>query len=508
MVDDFIARKRGKAQVTYPHQALEHVLKPTYGVILYQEQVMQIAQILAGYTLGEADLLRRAMGKKKPEEMAKQRAIFTQGAKAHGVDEAIATGIFDLMEKFAGYGFNKSHSVAYALIAYQTAWLKAHYAAAFMAAVLSSDMDNSNKVIALIDECRRLKICVLPPDINTCVASFAVKDERSIRYGLGAVKGVGESAIEAITEERDKEGRFATLFDLCYRVDSKKVNRRVLEALIRAGALDSLHPSRSSMMASLAKMLRMADQDLRNRAAGQDDLFGWHKGIPQPASNGEEDMLTRVPAWSEQERLAAEKQTLGLYLSGHPIDRYEKELAGLLSTRLVNLRPGHRRVVAGLVTSLRVANTKRGRMAVAVLDDNNVRVEVVVYEEVWRTYGEYLREDRLVIVEGNCGLDEFTGSKNITADRLLDIEQARARFAKRLVVSIDSENVDAGFVEGLERILGPYRNGPCPVAIDYKQPAARARLRLGKSWRVQVPDALLERLTGSFGKDSVVLEYS
>ncbi len=274
MVDDFNNRKHGQAEVAYPHPDLEPILKPTYGVILYQEQVMQIAQVLAGYSLGGADLLRRAMGKKKAEEMAKQRATFLEGSVARGVDEGVANYIFDLMEKFAGYGFNKSHSAAYALVSYQTLWLKAHYPAAFMAAVLSADMDNTDKVVTLIDECRAMGLEVEPPAINQSAFRFTVGKDGSVIYGLGAIKGVGESAIEAMLAARNEGGPFADLWDFCRRIDLHKANRRVLDAMVRAGALDGLGANRATLSAQLPSALKLAEQDRESAAAGQVDLFG------------------------------------------------------------------------------------------------------------------------------------------------------------------------------------------------------------------------------------------
>ncbi|HFC53435.1 MAG TPA: DNA polymerase III subunit alpha, partial [Gammaproteobacteria bacterium] len=331
MVDDFINRKHGRARVEYPHPDLESILKPTYGVILYQEQVMQIAQVLAGYSLGAADLLRRAMGKKKPEEMARQRAVFTEGALKRGVDEKTATHIFDLMEKFAGYGFNKSHSAAYALVSYQTAWLKAHYPAAFMAAVISSDMDHTDKVVTFIDECHDMGLEVLPPDVNRCHYHFTITGERTILYGLGAIKGVGEGVIEAIVRARESGGEFSDLFDFCRRLDLKKVNRRVLEALIRAGAMDSLGPNRATLMDALPDAIRIAEQYLRDTAVGQSDLFGiCDSGAP--AAGGKYRVQRE---WEEEQRLRGEKETLGLYLTGHPIERYLPELKQFISSRIV-----------------------------------------------------------------------------------------------------------------------------------------------------------------------------
>ncbi|MDH5712055.1 MAG: DNA polymerase III subunit alpha, partial [Gammaproteobacteria bacterium] len=322
MVDDFINRKHGRAEVDYFHPDLEQVLTPTYGVILYQEQVMQIAQVLANYTLGGADMLRRAMGKKKPEVMAEQRELFMKGAVARDVDADLATHIFDLMEKFAGYGFNKSHSAAYALLSYQTAWLKAHYPAEFMAAVLSADMDNTDKVVGLIEDCHEQGVEVLPPDINRSIYQFSVPDEKSVLYGLGALKGVGEAALDGIIAERDANGEFVDLYDFCRRSDTRKVNRRVMEALIKSGAMDSLGPNRASLTASLSNAVQLAEQNQKNASVGQDDMFG---SSDEPDTHASVHIV-EVDDWDDETRLSNEKETLGLYLTGHPITRYETEL--------------------------------------------------------------------------------------------------------------------------------------------------------------------------------------
>ncbi|MCC7413034.1 MAG: DNA polymerase III subunit alpha [Gammaproteobacteria bacterium] len=504
MVEDFIDRKHGRAKVLYPHPDVEPVLQPTYGVILYQEQVMQIAQVLAGYTLGAADLLRRAMGKKKAEEMAKQRQIFVDGAAGRGVNEGLATRIFDLMEKFAGYGFNKSHSAAYALVAYQTAWLKAHHPGAFMAAVMSADMDNTDKVVNLMEECRRMGLAVEPPQVNSCGRVFTVADARTIRYGLGAIKGVGESAVESIIGERNDHGPFADLFDLCRRIDLRRANRRVLEALIKAGALDGLGPSRRAMCESLSEALLAADQQAKNRQTGQDDLFGSLVGNDCSA-------LAPVSAfasgaeWLEQERLAGEKETLGLYLTGHPIARYEAELGGLVSCRLADLKPGTRRV-AGLLVGIRTIKSRRGRIAFATLDDRSARVDVRIFSELYESRAEVLGHDRIVVIEGECALDEFSGENALTAAEIWAFEDARSRYAKRIVLRVCAERAANGFIDELAHLIEP-QQGTCPVEIEYEQTVARARIRLGQSWRVRPTDVLLDAMRAKFGEGSVRLEY-
>ncbi|MCI0400656.1 MAG: DNA polymerase III subunit alpha [Gammaproteobacteria bacterium] len=513
MVEDFIARKHGRAQVEYLHPGLATLLKLTYGVILYQEQVMQIAQVLAGYSLGAADLLRRAMGKKKPEEMAKQREVFIEGAMSHGIERPKASWIFDIMEKFAGYGFNKSHSAAYALIAYQTAWLKAHYPAAFMAAVLSSDMDNTDKVVTLIDECRRMQLKVLPPDVNVCRYAFMVVDLSTIGYGLGAIKGAGKAAIDHIVEERDRHGPYRDLFDFCRRIDSKRANRRTVEALIRAGALDGLGPGRSVMMASLDNAFQIADKFVKDHASGQNDLFGLnaesdviHKGeneVPVPSR------FVIVPEWSDTERLAGEKETLGLYLTGHPIDRYEAELGAITTSRLVELKlmPNHNVVVAGLVMALRTRNSRRGRIAFVSLDDRTARMELTVYSDVFQQYRNLLVKDRLLVIEGSVGVNDDSGHYSITANKIYDIDQARATFAKCLLIRIQADSADNGIIRELKDILTPFKEGRCPVSIHYLNSRAEADVRLGEQWRVILTDELLEALKTSFGEHSIHVEY-
>jgi len=507
MVDDFIERKHGRAQVYYPHPDLEPILKPTYGVILYQEQVMQIAQVLAGYTLGQADMLRRAMGKKKPEEMAKQREIFTEGAKSRQVDEKQATSIFDLMEKFAGYGFNKSHSAAYALVSFQTAWLKAHYPAAFMAAVLSSDMDNTDKVVMLIDECRDMRLTIESPNINNCETIFSVKDDQTVLYGLGAIKGVGTAALEGIIAERQQGGEFTDLFDLCCRIDLRKANRRVLEALIRAGALDVIDQNRARSMASLTTALQMAEHYSRDSAAGQNDLFG---GMATSHQMTEDFILTEVPYWDDEQRLNGEKETLGLYLSGHPIERYEAELRFLVTNKIAVLRPSNDQsvVVAGLVTAIRTMNSRRGdRIAFVTLDDRSGRLEVAVFAEAYQRFRDILVKDRLLVVAGTVSIDEYSGGFRMSADEIHDIDQARGIYARRLEIRVNQTQAANGFSAALSEMLLPFREGSCPVWLNYLSDTASAQIALGHQWRVQPTDELLRRLRDELGKEAVSVVY-
>ncbi len=509
MVEDFIARKHDTtgATIDYLHPDLKPVLAATYGVILYQEQVMQIAQILAGYTLGGADLLRRAMGKKKPEEMAKQRSVFVSGAVARGVREAQATHIFDLMEKFAGYGFNKSHSAAYALLSYQTAWLKAHYPAAYMAAVLSSDMDKTEKVVTLIDECTGMDLKVLPPDVNASVYAFRVAGAASIRYGMGAIKGVGASAVEAIIEERAKSGPFGSLPDLCRRIDLARVNRRVLEALIRSGSLDLIGPNRASLTAELDRAMHLGEQNSRAISVGQVDLFGL-----SAAEN------TAVADWSEAERLAGERETLGLFLSGHPITPYEPDLKFLVSARLADVggpKPppaaegarswsaGKPATVAGLVLEIR----RRPNRVTLILDDRTARLEVSLYEEVFQQHRDIIVKDAILIIDGTLRFDDFIEAWRLQGKSLMDIDRARERFARRLWLRWPQEFDGPQGMNRFEQVLKPYLRGPCGVSVAVNRADYSGKVNLPDAWSVRASRDLLDKLTNIVGRDGWYLVY-
>ncbi|ENK1958267.1 TPA: DNA polymerase III subunit alpha [Vibrio cholerae] len=513
MVDNFIDRKHGREAISYPdekwqHESLKEILEPTYGIILYQEQVMQIAQVLSGYTLGGADMLRRAMGKKKPEEMAKQRAVFQEGAEKNGVDGELAMKIFDLVEKFAGYGFNKSHSAAYALVSYQTLWLKTHYPAEFMAAVMTADMDNTEKVVGLVDECKNMGLTVLPPDINSGLYRFNVDDNGAIVYGIGAIKGVGEGPIEAILEARNKDGYFKDLFDFCARIDLKKVNKRVIEKLILAGALDRLGPHRAAMMASVDDAVRAASQHHQAEAFGQADMFGVLTDAPEEV----EQKYTQVPEWPEKVRLEGERETLGLYLTGHPVDEYLKELTKYTSCRLNEAAPTRRDqslTVAGLVIAARVMTTKRGtRIGLMTLDDRSGRMEVMLYSEALDRYAEWLEKDKILVVSGQVSFDDFNGGLKMSAREVMDLGSAREKFARGLSISILQSQIDQQFFERFSHILEPHRAGTVPVNVYYQRPDARARLTLGTEWRVTPSDTLLDELKQLLGNDQVELEFN
>ena len=512
MVDDFINRKHGKAKVEYPHPDLEPVLSPTYGIILYQEQVQRIAQVLAGYSLGGADLLRRAMGKKKPEEMAKQRETFTVGAVERGVEEATATYIFDLMEKFAGYGFNKSHSAAYALVSYQTLWLKTHYPAEFMAAVLSADMDNTDKVVTLIEECHQMGLKVVPPSVNSSAYKFTVDESGAVVYGLGAIKGVGEGAIEGIVTEMRANGPFVDLFDFCRRVDTKKANRRVMESLVRAGAIDQLGPKRqfsdrATLMASLPTALRLAEQDAKNRDAGMADMFGFteHVSLHDSPSSYDEQ-----PGWDDDTRLLGEKETLGLYLTGHPINQYLSELRHFTSCAIADLQAERKKVftIAGLIIGLRVRPNKRGdKIATVTLDDRSGRLEVNLFAETYARFQDQLIRDKVIVVQGEVRYDDYAGGLTMRVQDVYDIERAREQFARGLHLDLGQIQLDNEFITALRHLLEPFREGGCLITLDYLNQQARARLRFGDSWRVRPSDALLARLRQMLGEEAVRVEY-
>ncbi|MGN5139612.1 DNA polymerase III subunit alpha [Aeromonas sp. 164P] len=512
MVDNFIDRKHGNEAISYPdekwqHESLKPILEPTYGIILYQEQVMQIAQTLAGYTLGGADMLRRAMGKKKPEEMAKQRAGFEEGAVKNGVDGELAMKIFDLVEKFAGYGFNKSHSAAYALVSYQTLWLKTHFPAEFMAAVMTADMDNTDKIVTLVDECQRMGLTVIPPDVNTGRYRFSVNEDGHIVYGIGAVKGVGEGPIDAILSARDQDGPFRDLFDFCNRVDIKKLNKRVMEKLILSGAMDRLGPHRAALMATLEEAMRAAEQHAKAQAVGQVDMFG----VLTEEIDDVKKAFANVPHWPDKVWLEGERETLGLYLTGHPINQYSSELRRYTSGRLCDLHPTSRDTVttaAGLVIAARSMVTKRGnKMGIFTLDDRSGRLDVTLFSEALEKYEELMQKDRILVVSGQVSFDDFSGGLKMSARELLDINDARERFARAIRISLDEQRIDDRFFPRLCEILEPARAGVCPVQVNYRRPGSRVRLTLGTEWRVTPTDQLLDDLRVLLGRERVELVF-
>jgi DNA polymerase-3 subunit alpha len=498
LIPDFIARKHGSQQVEYLDPRLEPILRPTYGIMVYQEQVMQIGQVIGGLTLGGADLLRRAMGKKKAEEMAQQRDVFVAGAEKNGLTRGKATQLFDLMEKFAGYGFNRSHAAAYALLAYQTAYMKAHHAAAFMAANLSLVMGDTDKVRQFHDDAIVNGLGVLPPDINASEYRFVPCDAKTLRYGLGAVRGTGEAAINAILEAR-KAGPFGDLFDLCRRVDKRVINRRVLEALVRAGAFDSLERNRASLLASVGRVLESAER--LERDAAQVSLFGEGDGA---AGAG----VALVPAnpWDLKQQLMEEKTALGFTLSGHLFSVYEREIAGFPRTPLAQLAPAEHRVwLAGVVAGARTQMTRRGRMMVVTLDDGTAQIEMTVFNELFERHRDKLKEDALLVAQGKVQRDEFAGGLRVAAEDLYDLPSLRARYAVGLRLEMNGRS-DA---RQLQELLAPYRmDGTCPVMVRYETGGATCDVALGEAWRVRPEAPLLERLAAWLAPENVRVYYS
>ncbi|WP_392561176.1 DNA polymerase III subunit alpha [Orbus sturtevantii] len=516
MVDNFIDRKHGREEVSYPdsqyqHESLKPILEPTYGIILYQEQVMQIAQTLAGYTLGGADLLRRAMGKKQPEEMAKQRSVFKEGAEQSGVDGELSMKIFDLVEKFAGYGFNKSHSAAYALVSYQTLWLKTHFPAEFMAAVMTADMDNTDKIVGLVDECLRMGIKVNPPDINSGLYHFHVNEKGEIVYGIGAIKGVGEGPIEAIVEARNEQGKngyFKNIFELCAKTDIKKLNRRVLEKLTMAGAFDKLGPHRAAILHSINDAIQAAEQHTKARNIGQEDMFGVLAQEPEQV----EYAYGNVPELPEQLILDGEREALGLYLTGHPVTQYLKELARYTNgTRISEANPtgwGKIATFAGLVVSARIRLTKKGnRIGLFTLDDRSGRIDVMLFGESLERFEHLMVEDKILIVSGQVSVDDFNGGFKVSGRDIIDLSQAREKYVKGLSISLQEAEVNRPFLQQLQKAFEPYRNSSVPVNIYYQTDEARAKIEFGMTWRVTPNDELLISLKSLLGNDRVELEF-
>ncbi len=516
MVDDFINRKKGLAPVSYPHPKYQHdclkaSLEPTYGVILYQEQVMQIAQVMGGYTLGGADLLRRAMGKKDAKKMGEQRSTFIEGALERGFSENLASNIFELMEKFAGYGFNKSHSAAYALIAYQTAWLKVHYPAQFMASTISSDMDTTDKVVSLIDECRAMNLKLLPPDVNISQYQFSVNDKNQILYGLGAIKGLGEGPVNTIIDVRNQGGVFTDIFDFCKRVDPRKLNKRALEALIKAGAMDQIGPSgspgysRAGMLASVEAAMKLSQQQAWNDGAGMEDLFGNITSVTASDKNYASNF--DVSAFTASECLEGEKETLGLFLTGHPIDEYVEELEKMSIVPISRLKPVNGSCsIAGTLISMRVMKTKKGEsFAFLTIDDKTGRIDITLFSEKYNAAKDILIKDSLIIVEGNLSPDDYTGKYKMVADSVKSMYSARCAKLKKLQLNL--EGSDNQWVDSIRNILNDYRDGNCSVVIEYTSEKAEAKLFLGSDWMIKPKDELIIKLKNQFGQDSVVMHY-
>ncbi|MGY0399530.1 MAG: DNA polymerase III subunit alpha [Ostreibacterium sp.] len=525
MVDDFINVKHGRAEANYPLPELTPILESTYGVILYQEQVMQIAQVLASYTLGQADMLRRAMGKKKPEEMAKQGKLFTEGAIKNGHDGEKAKYIFELMEKFAGYGFNKSHSAAYALIAYQTAWLKTHYPKAFMAAVLSADMDNTSKVVTLIEECRNMGITIKNPSFNESAYRFTVNDKNEIVYGLGAIKGAGEAALETLITFRENYGEIKTVEAFFLKADFSKLNKRVLEALITAGVFDDIEPNRRYLFDNLMDYLKLADQTAKNQQSGQNDLFGMG-GAKTPVV-----MPTfgdKSKTWSSQKQLQLEKNTLGLYLTGHPIDTFRNELLNILGgktlaetiQRMGERDDGNRKSskgnrssylgktvwLAGLIMDIRVRQGKKGKMAFVTIDDRSARTEVSFFTKSYEYNKDYLSIDDIVIIKGKAVFDDFSGAWKINADETYPISKASELFGEAVQITVDNTLDLSEIIRLVQSNLGT-EGAQVYFHVESEQGVA-GKIRLPKSKKLNLNSECYEALISLCGRQRLTLKYN
>ncbi len=507
LIPDFCKRKHGE-RFDYPDPRTESILSETYGIMVYQEQVMQMAQIVGGYSLGGADMLRRAMGKKKAEEMAEHREIFRAGAAKDGLTAEKADEIFDLMEKFAGYGFNKSHAAAYALLSYHTAYLKAHHTAAFMAANLSLAMDDTDKIKILVEDSLEIcKLTLLPPDINESDYRFTPSGEApsvsgkkvtQIRYGLGAVKGSGQNAIEAIIAAREAGGPFTSLFDFCKRVDKKQINRRTIESLIRSGAFDCLKVDRAILLASVAFAMECADQAAK--AANQVSLFG----------GDDSDMVAppeyvKVPVWTDKQRLTEEKIALGFYLSGHLFDSYAPEARRFARTKLSELSPSREpRMMAGVITGLRTQMTQRGKILIVTLDDKSGTVEVTVYGELFDANRKIFKEDEFLAVVGKVSEDRFSGGLRITAESAFDIIAARVQYGRQLGLTLPT-TLD---MKRISDVIMPHRaDDGLPIAAKVSPQGVSCVLQFGDAWRVAPSDELQTALEQVLGAQEVAVEY-
>ena len=504
MVEDFVKCKAGKKGIKYLHPQLKSILSTTYGVILYQEQVMKIAQILAGYTLGSADLLRKAMGKKLPEEMEKQREKFITGAVERGVRKTVATQIFELMDKFAGYGFNKSHSAAYALISYQTGWLKTHYSAAFMAATLTAEIDNTDKVVILLADCKAMGITIRVPHINDSFYSFNALGEMDISYGLGAIKGVGKGVVENITVERDTNGKFSDLFDLCHRLDLKKLNKRVLEALIKSGSMDCFGVGRATLMASIPKAMKAAGQQQHDLDTGQCDIFGMQN-----------DSLTEiglevVPDWSKSQRLTGEKETLGLYLTGHPFDLYASELNQICDHDIpsLDLSTPRNGIFAGIIADLRTSNTRKGKMAFAILENSTHRVELRLFSDKYTEYREKLEKDKVFVALGEMKVDEISDGCQLSVEKLFDIKDIRAESLIGLELLLNYRDITTTTFASLQELLLKFTEGQVPVRINYTtEQGCSGLVRFDERWKVIPEENLIHELKNRYGINSIKFYY-
>ena len=500
LIPEFCRRKLGQQKVTYPHPSTESILKETYGIAVYQEQVMQIAQAVAGYSLGSADLLRRAMGKKDKEEMDAQRENFVSGATKNNLNKNQANELFDLLEKFAGYGFNKSHAAAYAKIAYQTAYLKTHHTSSFLAASMSADMNNTDNIHLLFDDCKINSVELLPPDVNESSYKFIPLTNKKILYGLGAIKGTGDSSIDLILEERKNNGPYTSLFDFTLRLDLTKVNRRVVESLVRSGAFDKIEPNRSSLLASVNLAIKMAEQ--RKNEAGQEGLFG--------TSDIEAIKLVDMNPWEEKMQLLEEKAALGFYFSGHLFSYYKKIIKSFISTKLIDLKPRQDSyLIAGIVSSVRYRPSSRGKIAIVTIDDGEASIDALLGNKLLTQSYNLIKDDELIIIEGRVSVDDYSGGNRLSAIKVYDLMMFQSLNANLLKISLNGQ-ADAF---KLKELLKPYCDldttyKKCKVKIEYQNTQGRVDLILGSDWEVSLHEDLIKGLSESFHDDNVKILYN
>jgi DNA polymerase III subunit alpha len=502
MIDEYIDRKWGRKKIKYEHAMLEPILRETYGVIVYQEQVLKVASDLAGYSLGKADILRKAMGKKQSEMMAEQREEFIKGAKNNNIDDRTADRIFDFMATFARYGFNKSHSVGYAHIAYQTAYFKAHYPVEFMAALLSSEKDDSTRIVTLMDECRRMGITVLPPDVNESLGAFSVVGDK-IRFGLGAVKNVGESAVMAIIKAREKYGKFNTIFEFCERVDSRALNKRTMESLIQAGAFDSLKGHRAQLMGCVDMAITYGQAVQQDKICGQTSLFGGSMDVTTTA----QPKLLDIPKWPTSEVLSREKEMLGFYVSGHPLAKYEEELK-LFTTKdsetLQSTRDGEEVAIGGVITNVKFNMDKKGkRMAFATVEDFVGVTEVVIFSDCLEKNKDTVRTESIVVVRGRASTKESERAK-VVAFEIVNLENAYRNDKLILHIILNTEQSDQNFILGLKEMLSSQLGG-AGVVLHLSSNGGEVKVKL-KNLSIGLSKELLENLKKKVGEKKVYLD--
>lgn len=500
MVDSFINRKHGREEVTYLHPTLEPILKETYGVILYQEQVMRIANRLAGFSLNQADNLRKAMGKKKPEIMVKFKDQFINGAVANGIPKEIAISIFELMEYFAGYGFNKSHSAAYAVITYQTAYLKANYPVQYMVAQLSCEKQNMDKIVDYIEDCRHMSIDVLPPDINESQSDFTISSGNKIRFGLGAIKNVGDKAIESIVQSREKGGRYTSILDVCKRVDLRVVNKQVIESLIKSGCFDSLHDNRAKLLVGLDTAMQIGGIANKDRRIGQKSLFDIPSNLDLPGKKdfpGEAD----VERWTEKEIRQAEKESLGFYLSSHPLHAYKekiKQLSTVSSAEISEHAEGDEAIIGGIIANLKTSTTKRGDpMMYITLEDMKGATECVIFSKEMKACQSLLNVDEVVFVKGQIGFQSTAPSLRIK--EIIAEKDALRRLAKCITIQIEPSQEETKLLQ-IREIIKKH-SGTCPLFFELSTPEQTSTvIRASSQYFVTVTDAFLSSIHELLGQ--------